>query len=165
MNSLELKELGFTHTEVKRGIGQPAYDPAIMLKLYLYGYQWRIRSSRQLEHLTRDPLEARWLCQQAAPSYKTIANFRKDNVKALKAAQRGFAGLCRALGLFDGKQVEIDGSYLKADANASKIHTNKQLQRQLRQLDEFNADETEAEELAEVYDLKAKLGYWLERQK
>ena len=147
----------------------------MLLKLYLYGYQHRIRSSRRLEAETGRNLEVIWLCQKAAPSYKTIANFRKDNVKALKAAQSEFLGRCRELGLFGGQQVAIHGSYLKADANASKIHTDKQLQRQLqqlneriedyyRQLDEHDADEAEAEELAEVSDLKAKLEYWLERQ-
>ena len=79
----------------------------------------------------RRNLELIWLCQKATPCYKTIADFRKDNVEALKAAQREFVSLCQGLKLFGGQLVAIDGTYLKADANASTIHTDRQLQRQL----------------------------------
>ncbi len=176
VESLQLQELGFKQSQVSSGVGQPAYHPKMLLKLYVYGYQHRIRSSRRLEAALWRNLELIWLCQKATPCYKTIADFRKDNVEALKAAQREFVSLCQGLKLFGGQLVAIDGTYLKADANASTIHTDRQLQRQLeqmqarieeyyRQLDEFDADEAEAEELAEVSELKAKMEYWLERQK
>lgn len=79
--------------------GQPAFDPAVLLKLYLYGYQHRVRSSRRLEAETRRNLEVIWLCQSASPSYKTIADFRKNNSAALQAVNREFVLVCRELSL------------------------------------------------------------------
>ena len=176
VESLQLEELGFAQSQVSRGVGQPAYHPKMLLKLYVYGYQHRIRSSRRLEAELRRNLELIWLCQKATPCYKTIADFRKDNVDALKAAQREFTVLCQGLGLLGGQQMAIDGTYLKADTNPSTIHSDKQLKRQLqelnerieeyyRQLEEFDVDETEAEELAKVSELKANMDDWIERQK
>ena len=96
VGTLDLEELGFRHAEEHCGAGQPAYDPRLLLKLYLYGYQHRVRSSRRLEAETRRNLEVIWLCQGATPSYKTIADFRKDNASALRAANREFILLCRS---------------------------------------------------------------------
>ena len=90
VGTLDLEELGFRHAEEHCGAGQPAYDPGLLLKLYLYGYQHRVRSSRRLEAETRRNLEVIWLCQGATPSYKTIADFRKSNASALRAANREF---------------------------------------------------------------------------
>ena len=136
VDTLDLEELGFAHTKAKCTVGQPAYDPAILLKLYLFGYQRGIRSSRKLEYETRVNLEVIWLCQGAQPSYKTIADFRKNNIKALKAAQGEFVSLCSALSLFGAERVAIDGSYFKADANRSSMHTADGLKKRLKKLKE-----------------------------
>ena len=113
VDTLNLQSLGFTNTEIITEVGQPAYNPAALLKLYLYGYLQRTRSSRQLERETCRNLEVIWLIEGLRPSYKTIANFRKDNSKALKAVNRDFLLLCKELDLFGGEEVAVDGSFLK----------------------------------------------------
>ena len=177
VNTLNLGGLGFKHTEATRRSGQPAYDPAILLKLYLYGYQCGIRSSRKLEKQTCVNLEVIWLCQGAQPSYKTIADFRKDNIKALKAAQREFVRLCGELSLFGAERVAIDGSFVKANASKSGMYTAAGLERDLekveqsiaryhRQLDEADRQESGQESGACMSDpeLSEKLARLEERQ-
>ena len=132
VGTLDLQALGFEHAEANCGVGQPAFDPALLLKLYLYGYQHRVRSSRRLEAETRRNLEVIWLCQSASPSYKTIADFRKSNAAALQAANREFVLLCRELSLLGGSRVAVDGTFLKADANPDSIHTKRSLERDLK---------------------------------
>ena len=140
VGTLDLEELGFRHAEEHCGAGQPAYDPGLLLKLYLYGYQHRVRSSRRLEAETRRNLEVIWLCQGATPSYKTISDFRKDNASALRAANREFILLCRELSLLEGRRVAVDGTFLKANANADSIHTEANLRKGLKRLDEKIAE-------------------------
>ena len=136
VGTLDLEALGFRHAEEYCGAGHPAYDPGLLLKLYLYGYQHRVRSSRRLEAETHRNLEVIWLCQGATPSYKTIADFRKDNAAALRSANREFVLLCRELSLLGGSRVAIDGTFLKADANRDSIHTRANLEKDLKKLDE-----------------------------
>ena len=96
--ALDLAKLGFRHAE--RGaeaMGQPPYDPADLLKLYLYGYINQVRSSRRLEREACRNLELIWLLRNLRPGYRTIANFRKENWAALKAVNRGFVLLVREL--------------------------------------------------------------------
>ena len=135
VDALDLKELGFVTAQPATGIGQPAYDPAMLLKLYLYGYQQGIRSSRKLECETKRNTEVMWLCQDCTPSYKTIANFRKDNAKALKQAHREFLQLCRELGLLGRRMVAVDGSFVKANARLSSMHTVKHLKGEIDKLE------------------------------
>ena len=174
VGTLDLEALGFEHAEANCGAGQPAFDPALLLKLYLYGYQHRVRSSRRLEAETRRNLEVIWLCQGASPSYKTIADFRKNNAAALRAANREFVLLCRELSLLGGSRVAIDGTCLKADANPDSFHSKASLERHLKRLDEKIAayhrqlDEADAEECAdgsEDPELAAKLEALVERQR
>ena len=136
VGTLDLQALGFEHAEANCGAGQPAFDPVLLLKLYLYGYQHRVRSSRRLEAETQRNLEVIWLCQGASPSYKTIADFRKNNAAALQAVNREFVLLCRELSLLGGSRVAIDGTFLKADANLDSFHTRASLARYLKRLDE-----------------------------
>ncbi len=139
VGTLDLQTLGFKHAEAACGAGQPAFDPALLLKLYLYGYQHRIRSSRRLEAETRRNLEVIWLCQSASPSYRTIADFRKNNAAALQAANREFVLLCRELSLLGGNRVALDGTHLRAAANPRSFHSTVTLKRQLKRLDELIA--------------------------
>ena len=90
--------------------GRPPYDPASLLKLYLYGYLHRVRSSRLLEAECQRNVEVLWLLGKLAPNFKTIADFRKDNLKPLRAVGRQFTLLCRKLELFGGELLAIDGS-------------------------------------------------------
>lgn len=134
---LDLTKLGFRHAD--RGadkMGQPPYDPADLLKLYLYGYINQVRSSRRLEREACRNLELIWLLKNLRPGYRTIANFRKENWKALKAANRSFVLLARELGLVGGSVVAIDGSFFHGDASKASIFTRKRLAQQIAKLDQ-----------------------------
>jgi transposase len=93
--ALDLAKLGFRHADRGVEVGQPPYDPADLLKLYLYGYINQVRSSRRLEREACRNLELIWLLRNLKPGYRTIANFRKENWEALKAANRSFVLLVR----------------------------------------------------------------------
>ncbi len=128
VEALDLGKLGFRHALFRgNGAGQPAYDPADLLKLYLYGYINRVRSSRRLEQEAQRNLELIWLLKGLTPGYRTIANFRKDNWAALKAANRSFVLLARELGLVGGTLVAIDGAFFDGNASKGSIATRKRL--------------------------------------
>ena len=134
--ALDLAKLGFRHAERSvEAMGQPPYDPADLLKLYLYGYINQIRSSRRLEREANRNLELIWLLKNLRPGYRTIANFRKENWEALKAVNRGFVLLVRELGLVGGTVVAIDGSFFHGDASKASIFTRKRLAEQIAKLD------------------------------
>jgi transposase len=133
--SLDLERLGFRHAERGVGVGQPPYDPADLLKLYLYGYLNQVRSSRRLEREASRNLELIWLLKGLTPGYRTIANFRKENWAALKAANRSFVLLARELDLVDGSLVAIDGAFFHGDASKASIVTRKKLTEQLAALE------------------------------
>jgi transposase len=129
--SLDLAGLGFKHADGGGGAGQPPYDPADLLKLYLYGYLNRVRSSRRLEREGHRNVEVMWLLGGLTPGFRTIGNFRKDNRDALKAANREFVLLARELNLVAGELVGIDGSFFHGDASKGSIVTSKRLTEQL----------------------------------
>jgi transposase len=135
VGTLDLEKLGFCQVGSDGGAGQPPYDPADLLKLYLYGYLNRIRSSRPLEREARRNVEVMWLLRGLAPRYRTIGNFRKDNWSALKALTREFVLLARELDLVSGALVAIDGSFFHGDASKASIVTRKGLEEQLVALD------------------------------
>src|SRR6266540_2948558 len=110
VGALDLARLGFRHAEREEGVGQPPYDPADLLKLYLYGYLNQVRSSRRLAREAERNVELMWLLEGLRPGYRTIANFRKDNWAALKAANRDFVLIARELALLGGELVAIDGA-------------------------------------------------------
>ena len=173
VQTLALGELGFEHTDAWSGSGQPPYNPAVLLKLYIYGYQTRVRSSRGLEKATRCNVEVMWLCQGARPTYKTIADFRKYNLAALQNVNRGFVQVCRELSLIGGRRVAIDGTFLKASANGDTVHTRSELTREISRLDSKiaayftelgEADDTDAEEELSDPDLVSKMTALLARR-
>jgi transposase len=151
--ALDLARLGFRHAKRVVGAGQPPYDPADLLKLYLYGYINQIRSSRRLEREACRNLELIWLLKNLRPGYRTIANYRKENWKALKAANRSFVLLARELGLVGGAVVAIDGSFFHGDASKASIFTRKRLADQIARLDqeiEAYGKSLEANDVAEA---------------
>ncbi len=134
--ALDLAKLGFRLADrAADEMGQPPYDPADLLKLYLYGYTNRVRSSRRLEQEACRNLELIWLLKNLKPGYRTIANFRKENWAALKAVNRSFVLLVRELGLVGGSVVAIDGSFFHGDASKDSIFTRKRLAEQIARLD------------------------------
>jgi transposase len=131
VDTLDLAALGFRHAGGERSAGQPAYAPGDLLKLYLYGYPHRVHSSRRLAAECARNLEVMWLLGGLRPNYHTIADFRKDNAAALKAANREFVLLCRELGLIGGTRVGVDGSFFRGNASAGSVRTQKPLQAEL----------------------------------
>src|ERR1700730_13174528 len=113
VEQLDLQEAGFCRVEPEE-TGRPGYHPGDLLKLYIYGYLNRVRSSRRLEAETRRNLEVMWLLRGLTPDFKTIANFRKDNRDAFKPVFREFVLLCRKLDLFGRELLAVDGTRLKA---------------------------------------------------
>ena len=125
---LDLEYLGFTKAK-PNNTGRPMYSAEDMLKLYIYGYMNRSRSSRRLEIETKRNVEVIWLLRKLSPDHKTISKFRKDNRKVLKNVFRDFVKLCMELGLY-GKEliavndairnhpVEDIGEYLRASMTA-----------------------------------------------
>jgi transposase len=116
--------------------GRPAYHPAVLLKIYIYGYLNRIQSSRRLERETQRNVELMWLTGRLTPDYKTIADFRKDNGAAIRNVCRQFIVLCRELELFSEAIVAIDGSKFKAVNNRDKNFTSAKMKRRLAQIEE-----------------------------
>jgi len=111
---LDMVELGFTKSALNSADGQPAYHPKLLLKIYIYGYLNKIRSSRKLELEIKRNIEMIWLCANLKPSAKTISNFRKENAKPLKKVFREFVLLCKNIDLITGEIVAIDGAFLRA---------------------------------------------------
>ena len=116
--------------------GRPAYHPAVLLKLYIYGYLNRIQSSRRLEREAQRNVELMWLTGRLMPDFKTIANFRKDNGPGIRKVCRQFIVLCRRLNLFSEAIVAIDGSKFKAVNNRDKNFTPAKMQRRMAQIEE-----------------------------
>jgi transposase len=135
VDELDLKALGFEGAEPEE-TGRPAYHPGTLLKIYIYGYLNRIQSSRRLERETQRNVELIWLTGRLSPDFKTIADFRKDNGKAIRRVCREFVVLCRSLNLFSEAIVAIDGSKFKAVNNRDKNFTDHKLKARMQQLEE-----------------------------
>lgn len=134
VDELDLVKLGFDGVEPAI-TGRPSYHPAILLKIYIYGYLNRIQSSRRLEKETQRNVELMWLIGRLTPDFKTIANFRKDNGKAIPSVCRQFIVLCQQLGLFSEALVAIDGSKFKAVNNRDRNFTSAKLQRRMEEIE------------------------------
>src|SRR6476659_6130157 len=164
VEELDLVELGFA---APAATGRPAYHPAVLLKIYIYGYLNRIPSSRRLEREAQRNVELMWLTGRLAPDFKTIADFRKDNGVAIRAVCAQFVGLCRRLKLFTRAVVAIDGSKFKAVNNRDKNYTvakvtgrmeqiEASIARYLRALDRADREESDVAEAKSVR-LKEKI--------
>ncbi len=135
VDGLDLAEAGFERVQPK-STGRPGYAPADLLKLYIYGYLNRIRSSRRLEAETHRNLEVIWLLRRLQPDFKTIADFRRDNRGAFREVFRDFVRLCRELDLYGRELVAVDGTRIKAVNNPDRNFTRPRLEQQLKQADE-----------------------------
>jgi transposase len=139
VDGLDLAAAGFVGVEPK-ATGRPGYAPADLLKLYIYGYLNRVRSSRRLEAETHRNIEVIWLLRCLKPDFKTIADFRRDNRAAFKPVFREFVLLCRRLDLFGRELLAVDGTRLKAVNNKDRNFTRASLERFIGQADERLAD-------------------------
>ena len=135
VDELDLRELGFDSAE-PAATGRPSYHPAVLLKIYIYGYLNRIQSSRRLEREAQRNVEVMWLTGRLAPDFKTIADFRHDNGKGIRNVCRRFVALCRQLKLMTQGVVAVDGSKFKAVNNRDRNFTPHKLQARMQQIDE-----------------------------
>ncbi|QHF09579.1 IS1182 family transposase [Pseudomonas syringae] len=134
VDELDLVKLGFQGA-LPADTGRPAYHPSVLLKIYIYGYLNRIPSSRRLEREAQRNVELMWLTGRLMPDFKTIANFRKDNSKAIRGVCRQFVVLCQQLGLFEENLVAIDGSKFKAVNNRDRNFTSAKLKRRMEEIE------------------------------
>jgi transposase len=134
VEELDLKELGFEGA-VPAETGRPAYHPATLLKIYIYGYLNRIQSSRRLEREAQRNVEVVWLTGRLMPDFKTIADFRKDNGSAIRKVCVHFVELCREMKLFTDAVVAIDGSKFKAVNNRDRNFTEQKIKSRMAHLE------------------------------
>ena len=134
-DGLDLGQLGFTRVEALV-TGRPGYHPATLLKIYIYGYLNRVPSSRGLERECQRNIELIWLTGHLAPDFKTIADFRKDNGKAICEVCRTVVALCRELDLLSVASVAVDGSKFKAVNARDKNFTEAKMKRRLERIEE-----------------------------
>lgn len=134
VDELDLHALGFAGV-VPEATGRPAYHPATMLKVYLYGYLNRVQSSRRLERETQRNIELMWLTGRLMPDFKTIADFRRDNGAAIRSACAQFVVLCRQFNLFTRAVVALDGSRFKAVNNRDKNFTVAKVAKRIEQVE------------------------------
>jgi transposase len=174
VDGLDLQTAGFGRVQAK-ATGRPGYDPADLLKLYIYGYLNRVRSSRRLEVEAQRNIEVIWLLRRLRPDFKTIADFRRDNRTAFRQVFRDFVVLCRELDLFGRELIAIDGTRIKAvnsrERNFTKAKLSKamaesdeRLARYLKQLDEADKDDEDAPEAGTVARLQEKIAAIRERR-
>lgn len=135
VNELDLQALGFEGTQAAE-TGRPSYHPAVLLKIYVYGYLNRVQSSRRLERECQRNLELMWLTGRLAPDFKTIADFRRDNSLGIRNVCRRFVELCRDLKLFSQSVVAIDGSKFKAVNGHDRNFTPGKIQKRREQIEE-----------------------------
>ncbi len=133
VEGLDLGKLGFTGIDPK-ATGRPAYHPAVLLKLYIYGYLNAVQSSRRLEREARLNVEVMWLLGRLIPDHKTIAEFRRINGSAIRKVCAQFVELCRRLGLLAHASVAIDGSKFKAVNNRDRNFTDAKMKRRMTQI-------------------------------
>ncbi len=135
VDALDLNGLGFERTR-SAATGRPGYHPAVLLKLYIYGYLNRVQSSRRLEREAGRNVEVMWLTGRLVPDHKTIADFRKDNGAAIRKVCSQFVELCRRIGLLSAASVAIDGSKFKAVNNRDRNFTKAKMGRRMQQIEE-----------------------------
>lgn len=135
VDHLDLADLGFAGVD-PHSTGRPSYHPAVLLKLYVYGYLNAVQSSRRLEREANRNVEVMWLTRRLAPDHKTIADFRKDNGPAIRKVCAKFVELCRRLGLLSVASVAIDGSKFKAVNNRDRNFTEGKMARRMAQIEE-----------------------------
>ncbi|MBI2937023.1 MAG: IS1182 family transposase [Thaumarchaeota archaeon] len=136
VDALDLIGLGFTHSEPSDEGGRPSYDPRDMLKLYVWGYLNQVRSSRKLERECHRNMEVAWLMKKLAPDFKTIANFRKNNVDRIKSVFKEFVSFLQDIDLIEGKLASLDGSKIKACNGRKRNFTKEGLALKLKRIEE-----------------------------
>ena len=176
VESLDFKELEFNR-ETPKAEGRPGYNPRDLMKLYIYSYYYRLRSSRQIARECKVNLEIMWLIGKLTPDFRTIANFRKDNKTAIRKVFKEFNRFCYKQGLFSRDGISIDGSKFKAvnakDNNFTQSKLDDRLERieehikeYLGELDAADLDDTQVEKLEKkLKEYRERKGKYEELQK
>lgn len=162
-DQLDLKRLGFTVRDLNEQ-GRPAFDSRIFVKLYFYGYMNGLRSSRALEKECVRNIEVQWLIGRLTPNYHTIADFRKDNPKALRQTFRLFVSFLKDAELIEGKTIAIDGTKVRAHNGKKNNYNPKKIERHLKYIEEKTNeylnmldDMDRREQPEKVKDIKEKI--------
>lgn len=135
VDKLDMQSLGFKHATTSV-TGAPPYNPKDLLKLYIYGYLNRIRTSRMLEREAGRNVEVMWLVRRLSPDHKTISDFRKDNAEALEGVFKEFVRLCKELELFGAQLVAVDSSKFKASNSRSRVKDKKGIEQSVKRIEE-----------------------------
>lgn len=140
VSAIKMEDYGFDMNFIDNG--RPAYHPATLLRLFIYGYLNRIRSSRQLEKECKRNIELMWLMKGLAPDHNTIANFRKDNPKAIRKIFHATVSLAKNFDLIGAKLLAGDGTKLRAQNSKKNNFTHAKIERHIayidQKLDEYN---------------------------
>ena len=164
VDSIDLASFGFRHVSVKEE-GRPPYHPAVLLKLYFYGYRYGVRSSRKLEREAKLNLEVRWLLCEQTPSARTICMFRKEYADAFRNIFRKFVFLLNELGLIVGKTIAIDSFKVRAQNSLKNNYNQKKIDRQLEYIDGRIKEFEDALDKADSQEVKTALLEKIETQK
>ena len=164
VDSIDLASFGFKHVTFKEE-GRPPYHPAVLLKLYFYGYRYGIRSSRKLEREAKLNLEVRWLLCEQTPSARTICMFRKEYADAFRNIFRKFVFLLKELGLIEGKTIAIDSFKVRAQNSLKNNYNQKKIDRQLEYIDGRINEFEDALDKADSQEVKTALLEKIETQK
>lgn len=171
VDNLKMDELGFVRSTPAE-TGTPGYDPRDLLKLYIYGYFYQVRSSRKLARECKCNVEVMWLINKLTPDFRTISDFRKDNKKAITKVFKEFNKFCMGLKLFSKSYISIDGSKFKAVNAKDNNLTLSKLDDRIKRLDEHISiymeeleayDHEEGRRLSKD-ELQRKLGVCKERK-
>ena len=166
VDGLNIEKLGFTKNKPAE-TGRPAYDPRDLLKLYIYGYFNKVRSSRKLMKECQRNIELFYLLNRLTPDFRTIADFRKQNGIALKSVFREFVGICLSLKLYQKELLAIDGTKIRAvnsKANSYNqetlikklTHIEENIQRYFAEMDHLDQNESDEQKISKV-NLQAKI--------
>jgi transposase len=160
LRRVDFEKLGFVRAQAAE-TGRPGYDPRMLMGLYMWGHLNRVRSSRRLEQECKRNVELMWLCENLRPDHKTIADFRKDNGKAIKNVTVTFRLWCQDAGLFGNELVTIDGSKFKAVNSKDRNYGEKKLQKMIAseraKVDEYMQALAESDDADEGAAEKVKL--------
>ena len=155
VDKLDIKEMDFKIPALRTGA--PPYRPKLLLKIYIYGYFERIRSSRNLEKETKRNKELIWLTRGLTPDFKTIANFRKNNKKGIKNIFKEFLNFCHSVNLLSLETVAIDGTKMRAQNNLNNVYKRDEIDRVREKIqdkiDEY-LEQLDAQDEKEAGDLK-----------
>ena len=163
-----LQKLGFNHTEPNE-TGRPRYSCDSLAKLYVYGYENSTRSSRKLEKEAYRNVEVMWLMNGLKPDHKTIAEFRRENIRPLQKLFREFVKLCKSWELIEGELIAVDGTKIKASNNKKMNFSRKKLDERLKRIDEqikeylTRMDDNDRREESKATKIQEKLNKLMER--